>query len=115
MSWRRRNGDIDNNSKYSTQLQDHTNAINININIIYESYTIMGRRSDERLMKDAQIYLKEDRVNIIHWLIIHHENMKAETDPIYGVKLKQEYARNPFICERPLTPGTRVGINCDCN
>jgi hypothetical protein len=49
--WRRRNEDIDVNSRYSTQSQDHTN--NININTIYECYTIMGQRSDRRLMHDA--------------------------------------------------------------
>ena len=78
MSWRRRNDDIDNNARYTTQLQDHTN--DININIIYESYTIMGRRSDARLMKDAQTHLKEERVNVTNWLILHQETMKAETD-----------------------------------
>jgi hypothetical protein len=78
MSWRRRNEDIDNNSRYSMQLQDHTNATNINI--LYESYTFMGRRLDVRLMKDAQTNLKEERLNITNWLIIHHKAMKAETD-----------------------------------
>ena len=78
MSWQLRNEDTEDSSRYSTQLQDYTNATNINI--IYESYTIMGWRLDARLMKVAQTHLKEERVNIINWLILHRETMKAETD-----------------------------------
>jgi hypothetical protein len=62
--WRRRNEDIDVNSRYSTLSQDHTN--NININTIYEFYTIMGQRSNGRLMQDAQTHLQEDRLKIIN-------------------------------------------------
>jgi ribonuclease HI len=76
LSWRRRNEDIDINSRYSTQSQDHTNTININT--IYECYTIMGKRSDGRLMQDAQSHLKEDRLKIINWLTLHLDTLKEE-------------------------------------
>jgi hypothetical protein len=89
--WRRRNEDIDVNSRYSTQSQDHTN--NININTIFECYTIMGQRSDGRLMQDAQTHLQEDRLKIINWLTLHLDTLK----------------------ERLLTPGTRVGVNLNNN
>ena len=76
LSWRRRNEDIDINSRFSTQSQDHTNTININT--IYECYTIMGKRSDGRLMQDAQSHLKEDRLKIINWLTLHLDTLKEK-------------------------------------